>query len=691
MARDSNGRFAAGIEIRIDDRTAAPLRRITRGFDAIAGSAKKAGRAFDNGTLDQVSRSATALLEKPIRKFAAFEEQMDSVTAATFDLTKAMDPAQVKEMDAAVAELSAKARQLGADTKYSATEAAAGMDILAKNFAGSDLQKAQDIMKAMPGILDTAAATKQTIAEAADVQTSAMNQFGLAAGDMGTIGDVLVKTANTSATGLLDLGEALKYSGVTAKNANVDLETTLAMLGALGNAGKKGSVAGTGLASVLGNLQSNMKKQRSALAALGINVSDKKGNLRPIVELLTEIDKAADKKFGGKGKGGVKRDRWLQGLVGMGSDKETLAILTKQAGSGELQKLVDANKAAAGTAHLVAEAMSDNTVGAAKELDSALEELQLTIGEQLTPKLAELMGGAKGVVIEVAAWTKQNPGLARGISVLVGALGAAAVATRVLNVIMMTNPIVAAVTAIATAAYLIYEYWDPISAFFAGIINDVSEALGPAVWLFSPLIGAAKLIMDNWTPIKGFFVDLWNGVTGAFKTAIDWIMDKIGWVGTKIEEFKVSIMTPAEFAAYEVTQAAKAEEGARAANNDTYGALFADDLNAGSITGKGGLGDAGAGWQKSFAADNTQYALDKLAPAANAAPAPSDFDAMLAGMDDYYKRAPAMLKGDSATGTIFKGDLKITIDSQGNVLKTEMNTAGDPGFETRVNRGGQAA
>jgi TP901 family phage tail tape measure protein len=351
------------------------------------GGGKGGGWDSRHGARDMMDfgeRVADAV-RAPIDVYSSFEAQMDSVAAATFDMTQAMDAEKTREMTAAVDELSKTARTLGADTKFSASQAAEGMDILAKNFSGEDIQKAEDVMAAMPGILDTAAATKESIADAADVSSSAMNQFGLAAKDMGMIGDVLVKTANSSATGLIDLGEALKYSGVTAHKAGVDLATTTAMLGALGNAGKKGSVAGTGLASVLGNIQSGAKKQKSALAALGIDITDKKGNLKPVVDLLADMQKAADKKFG-EGKGGVRRDRWLQGLVGMGGDKEALAILMQQAGSGELQKLVQMNLEAEGTAKSVAAAMSDNAAGAAQELSGAYEELQLTIGEVLIPR-----------------------------------------------------------------------------------------------------------------------------------------------------------------------------------------------------------------------------------------------------------------------------------------------------------------
>lgn len=682
----------ANIEIAVVDRTAAALERIEKRLDNAFGgpNGKKkkprgwmADLAAQSDGMERMAAATTSLIEKPLRKFASFEEQMDSVTAATFDLTKSMNPAQVMEMDAAAAQLAETARKLGADTKYSATEAAAGMDILAKNFAGEDLQKTQDIIDAMPGVLNTAAATKESIAAAADIQTEAMNQFGLQAQDMGRIGDVLVKTANTSATGLLDLGEALKYSGVTAKNANVDLETTLAMLGALGNAGKKGSVAGTGLASVLGNMQSGMKKQKSALAALGINVADKNGNMRPVVELLAEIDKAADKKFGGKGKGGVRRDRWLQGLVGMGSDKEALAILTKQAGSGELQKLVEANRAAAGTAATVAAAMSGNTVGAARELDSALEELQLTIGEELTPTATEWIKEGKEIITDITEWTKENPELTRTLGALAVALGVAATATRVLNVVMMTNPVVAIATAIGTAAYLIYENWDGISAFFTRNWETIKLAFAPIMPALAPFIYAGELIYKSWEPVKQFFVDLADTVRASFeqvaeaKYAFDDLIDPFGAEARAAERDRVA--------------SEKAVAAAKSASNATYGNLFEDDLgfDPNSQTSRPRVPANDAAYAASVG-DSLNEAWASLMGEGTygpAAPSSSEWEAMSAAMP----MGPALATGDGPTSTIFKGDLKITIDSNGKVTNTQMTQQGNAPFETRVNRGGQAA
>lgn len=692
MARGS--KYTAEIDITVEDLTVRALNGIISRLDKLGPAGKKAAQAFDWGNLDALGREASGVIEKPLKKFADFEEQMDSVTAATFDLTKALDASGIEEMNGKVAELSATARKLGADTRYSATEAAAGMDILAKNFSGADMEKAEAVIAAMPGVLDTAAATKESIETAADVSSATMNQFGLAAKDFGMIGDVLVKTANSSATGLVDLGEALKYSGGTAHAANIDLETTLGMLGALGNAGKKGSVAGTGLASVLGNIQSGAKKQKSALAALGINIADKKGNLKPIVELLADLQKAADKKFGA-GKGGVKRDRWLQGLVGMGNDKEALAILMKQAGTGELQTLIQANKEAEGTAKLVATAMSSNMAGATRELDSALEELQLTIGETMGPMAMDAIAWAKTAAQNFGAWAKENPELIKTLGSVLAVLAATG---------LVVSPVLRGFSAISTmlgglssaASFTKKTFGLFKDGFVVGMKAIATATLkSPLFWITALATGVA-LVIEYWEPISEFFTALWDGVVGSFKTAIEWILSIIDTVGNKVEEYMVAVMTPEQADLYAEGKATEAENAARAANNAEYGNLFSDNLDqVGSLTGRGGIGDSGG--QGAFAANNAAYAVGAISrmvesarPAPEygpAAPTMAEWNALANG----GPMGPAIL-GESQPGQesrVFDGKLMITINSEGKVTKSSMSSEGDPNFAVRMNAGGQ--
>lgn len=621
--------------VRLVDQVTAPVRRLVKGFTDIERVAKQASKAFalsanikhsaDN--LNAFSQDVVGLVAAPVKKFMDFEEQMSSVKAATFDLTKEMDPAQTKAMAASVADLSEKARDLGARTKYSATEVAEGMDILGKTFKGEDLQKANDIMAAMPGILDTAAATRESIETTSDVLSATMNQFGRQASEMGAIGDVFVKTANGTSAGLADMGEAFKMSGKLAHDAGLDVETTAAMIGALSNVNLKGSIAGTGLSSIFNNIQSGMKKQRAALRGLGISIEDEHGNLRNFVSILEDMNKAADKKFG-VGKGGVKRDRWAQNMVGAGVDKTVLAELMKQAGTGELQKLVQANYDAGGAAAAVAKEMGNNAAGAAKNLESAYEELQLTIGERVIPTVTELIKKGQEITAEVTSWAKAHPDLVRNLGLVVGILGGFG---------LVMAPVLQGVAAMVTL-------WGSLGK-VVGVVFKLVKAHP-----FIALATAALLIIEYWEPIKSFFTTLWDGITTAFKVALDWIIGKIEWVMKRVAEAKEAIMNPVGTATAVTRHIEAIKAGQAAANDPAQVAQLQDwaaNLTRGAAARIGEIGQAVG------------------PPAANGPPAAGE--------------------GPSP----FTGELKITVNGEGRVTKQELQTRGDPGFVVRANAGGQ--
>jgi TP901 family phage tail tape measure protein len=388
----------------------------------------------------------------------------------------------------------------------------------------------------MPGILDVAAAGEVSIADAADVASSAMNQFGLQAKDMGRIGDALVKAGNMSSTGVNEIGASLKNAGVAAAGAGIDLEKTTAIIASLANAGVKGGEAGTALRAMILRLQAPNAKAKSALKFLGIDTKDKQGNLRPIEELLAEIDKKADAKFG-KDKNGNRRAALLKGIF---EDEAYSAanILTAQAGSGELAKVIEANYKSAGTASKMAKVMSDNAAGAMANYESAVEELQLTIGEKLIPKVTELFKWADEVVTKFAAWAAENPGLVTALGYTAGA-------------IVLVSTAVWAGTTAATAAM---TAWGGLTAAwgFAGVAaGGVTKALNvmklamlsnPITAILVGVATAAVLIYENWEPISQFFSDLWGGIKDVFGGVWDWILDKIEWVGGKIAWLKEDLL-----------------------------------------------------------------------------------------------------------------------------------------------------
>lgn len=727
MGRDAKGRFTAGIEVAVIDRSTAPLRAITNNFRTLEMAGKKASKAFDLSAkikqsadnLKDFSDEIGDLAKKPVEKFMDFEKQMSKVRAATFNGDQSAEAKRGFE------ELSATARKLGADTQFSGMQAAEGMEILATQGFNAAQQ-----MAAMPGILNVAAASTESIATSSEIATAAMNQFGLKAGDMGRIGDVLIKTANSSSTGLVDIGEAMKYTGTEAAKAGVSLEKTTAMIGVLGDAGVKGSMAGTALRAMLSGFQAPSKQGKSALQFLGINTKDKAGNLRPIEELLADMDRAMDKKFGA-GKGGNRRAALLKAIFGEEA-KSAAGILLDKAGGGELQKAIAANMDAQGTASAVAADVSNNAAGAAAELDSALEELQLTIGEKVIPAVVDLLKGSKEVITDITTWASAHPELVKGLTLTAGALsligmvcvpvarGVGALVTiwggltyamglastagqmltggtglfktlaldiglmktglvsalRAITAAAMANPIIAIITGIAVAAYLIYENWDTlkawwlslwdklpgpvqsairlatipirvlvraaqsiyegwgyISEWFAGLWGSISGPVTDAIAIItSPitwLIDQAVNLMGGWGKFGEFFGSMWEGIKGIVGAIVDWIAAKLDWVGQQVEDLERSL--PAW------------------------------------MTGREPLAVQGALARAQEGRAEVQRRLEASGPSA------PGLD--VAGFAQAVKQA-------------FAGELKVTIDAEGRVTKTEVSGA-TPAFGVRVNAGAQ--
>lgn len=684
--------FNAAVKLSIIDRMTAPLRRMTNNWEAFGKGMKRAERMFDIAGkmkhaadgVEDFSRGARDMLAKPLKTSIDFQKTMSEVAAQTFKGDMTGDaPAQLEA-------LRLKARELGADTWASASQAAEGMVVLAT--AGLS---AEEQLKSMKSELDLAAAAHVEIAEAADVSIATMKQYGLQAEDMAHISDVLVNTISSSSINLTDLSESLKYIGADAHDAGISLETTTALIGALGNTDIKGSQAGTALRGILAGLQTPDKKAKSALAFLGIKTTHK-GEMKPIEQLLGEIDKAFDRKFG-KGKQSARRAKLLAGMFDL--DSKTAGGILAKLGTKGLRGLTAANTNIDGVAAKVSAAMTDNTAGSVAELDSAMEELSLTVGDEVLPAFRSLVLDGTEAARAFGAWAKEHPELVKNLALVTGAiagiglvlspvlLGVSSLLTvmggwaavkgtmvdagkvivgslRAITAAAIANPIIAIITGIAVAAYLIYDNWETISAWWSGLWDKlpgpVQSALRLATipirmfvaagqWLYenwsevsagfvaaidlitSPitwLINAAVELMGGWEAVGGFFTNLWDGISSTVGGAIDWIAEKLTETGKAIEDFERTLpewMTGRE---------REAVSGAT-------------DMMRERLQAKG------------------------ISLQAQGAPLP-------------------VAANDSSLISKFMGQLKITVE-EGRVIGTQMSSSGDANFETRVNRGGQAA
>lgn len=316
---------------------------------------------------------AGAALGGIITAGAGFEKTLSSVEAVTGATTEQMD--QMKN----------QAKQLGSETKFSASQAAEGMAFL--GMAGF---KTHEIMSAMPGMLNLAAAGSLDLGSAADIASNIMSGFGINATEAGHTADVLAKAASSSNTSVSQLGEAMKYASGTASTVGFGLEETTAAMMAMADVGLQGSVAGQAFASSLGRLAKPSKEAQKAIDGMNISFFDQQGKIKPLPNIIKELEK------GMSGMSEKQKTATLQTIFGAEAFKNWAALLKKGGDALEenTQKLKDADGAAAE----MAETMSNNLSGKWDEFKSKLEGLAITIFERLAPAFyAILQGGIMAV------------------------------------------------------------------------------------------------------------------------------------------------------------------------------------------------------------------------------------------------------------------------------------------------------
>lgn len=434
--------------------------------------------------------------------------------------------------------LRAQARKLGAETMFSATEAAQGQGFLA--MAGFTPQA---ILDAMPGMLDIAKAGDMDLARTADISSNILTGMNLEAADMGRVGDILVGTFTRSNTSLEMLGDTMKYVAPVGASVGQDIETVAAMAGKLGDAGIQGSMGGTALRSIINRLSSPPAAAAKALDKLGISAKDAQGNMRGMPDILTELyDKT-------KMMGDADRAAALKEIAGSEA-VSAMQVLVKQAGSGELQKFITTLRQSEGEAAETARKMADNLTGDLDEFFSAFDDVKIEVFEGQNSALRDLAQYATAAMSSLGAWAKENPELVGSIvkvvavlAALVAAGGALMVligsilgplammkygltvlgiqggllvpviksigtAMMVLGKAVLANPIFFAIAALAGAAYLIYQNWDDMVGGFKALL----EAFG--TWWADK----TAILAQDWDYLTGLISagwdSLWGGITG---------------------------------------------------------------------------------------------------------------------------------------------------------------------------------
>lgn len=467
------------IEIQGDD---AGFKDKLSSLGSIAGTAMKGVTA----AVTAATTAVTGMAAAAIKVGSGFESSMSQV-AATMGITNEELANGSESFDI----LQQAAKDAGATTAFSASQAADALNYLA--LAGYDAQTAADTL---PAVLNLAAAGSMDLAYASDLATDAMSALGIEASseNLTKFGDEMAKTASKANTSVSQLGEAILTVGGTAKSLAGGTTELNAALGVLANRGIKGSEGGTALRNIILALSAPTDKAADAMAALGLEVYDATGNMRPLNEVFKDLDAA----MAGMTEG--EKTEVLNEIFNKVDLKSAQALL---AGCGdEFTNLAAAIEDSGGAMQDMADTQLNNLQGDLTILQSALEGVGISAYESMQGPLRETVQMATGMVGEIAAAFEEG-----GLSGAVGAVGG------VLSEI---------VTALANAApSMINAGVQLLQSLLTGIQTSLPELTTGAVNIVTSLVNGIIVLLPQLVETAVTLVaSLATGIAEALPTLI---------------------------------------------------------------------------------------------------------------------------------------------------------------------------
>ena len=487
-------------------------------FDEYAAKAEKVG-----GTLTSVgqkllplSTGIAGLGVAAVKTTADFDSEMSKVSA--------ISGATGTDLD----KLRGKAREMGAKTKFSASEAAQGMQYMA--MAG---WKTQDMMDGLEGIMNLAAASGEDLASTSDIVTDALTAFGLSAKDSSHFSDILAAASSNANTNVSMMGETFKYAAPVLGSLGYTAEDAALAIGLMANAGIKSSQAGTALRGAITNLAKPTDTVAAAMDKYGISLTDSSGKMLSLRELMEQLRQ----KLGGLSE--AEQAQAAAALFGKEAMSGMLAIINGS--DKDFEKLAGAIDNCDGSSEKMANTMNDNLQGQITILMSQLQELAISFGEILMPKIRDIVThiqnfvdklnamdeGQKETILRVgmfvAALAPMLMGLGKVITFsanvsralgtlsagLVKAGGFSGVFTKALGLITSPAAIVVGAIAAITAVIIhlwntnedfrntITAIWQKIKDAFTTFAAGISERLSALGITFSDVTSAIKTIWDG--------------------------------------------------------------------------------------------------------------------------------------------------------------------------------------------------
>lgn len=407
----------------------------TKGFEKVAGTLAKVGTA--------IAGLGTAVGGYAIKVGGDFEAGMSKV--------QAISGATGEDME----KLSELAKQMGKTTKFSASEAAEGYQYMA--MAG---WKTKDMLAGLPGIMNLAAASGESLATTSDIVTDVLTAMGKSAGDAGTFANVLASASSNSNTNVAMMGETFKYVAPLAGALGFNIEDLSQAIGLMANSGIKASQAGTSLRSILTRLASPTDEVETAMAKYGITIADSDGKMRSLSEIMQNLRESL---------GGLSEQEQTAAATAIGGQEAMSGLLAiVNASQEDYDKLAGAIANSTAAAENMANTMQDNLQGKLVILKSALEGVGISIYEKFEEPLKN--------AIEKVTEAVSNFDVDAAIEKI----------QRVLGILKAIAPVVVGIVSALATLYAYFKVLKVIAK-VKGIIEAVKKAGGVVAALGGPV------------------------------------------------------------------------------------------------------------------------------------------------------------------------------------------------------------
>lgn len=464
------------------------------GIGSIAEKGLKATGAILAGTATAIGAIGAASV-KVGSDFEASMSKVAAISGATGDDLKA---------------LTDKAKEMGATTKFSASESADALQYMA--MAG---WKTEDMLNGLEGIMNLAAASGEDLATTSDIVTDALTAFGLSAEDSTHFADVLAQASSNANTNVGMMGETFKYVAQVAGALGYTAEDTALAIGLMANSGIKASQAGTSLRSIMSRMAKPTKEVQGAMDKLGVSLTDSNGNMKSLNEVMGDL------RNGFAGLSEAEAAEMAAALGGQEAMSGLLAIVN--ASDDDFDKLSDAIYSCDGAAKRMADTMNDNLQGQITILKSGLEGLGISLYENMEAPLKEVVKEAQNMVQQLQD-AFNNGGLDEVVST-VGDIFAQIVEK-----------------AASAAPDLIDVASDMIQSFLTGINNNLPEIASAGVDIVTSL-GSA--LIENtgllWSTGVALLAEVLSGLADNMPQLVESAKDALSQFGSALVEYAPSI------------------------------------------------------------------------------------------------------------------------------------------------------